>query len=151
MEKCRRVRRQQCMSKWWKYSWLWKSSKTRQQLCRSESFALKTDILMNGSLVKSHISCKTGFGFPATRRTSFLFVVPSLSNSSSRSDSSTSRTLSRQGSHCSTSSSSSCSSPPVSENSDSRTRGSNWEWHLSSNCVNYGWWEIGATWYWPSQ
>ena len=42
-------------------------------------------------------------------------MVPGLSNSSSRSDSSTSRTLSRQGSHCSTSSSSSSSSPPESE------------------------------------
>ena len=47
-------------------------------------------------------------------------VVPGLStNSSSRSDSSTSRTLSRQGSHCSTSSSSSSSSPTV---SDTKTR-----------------------------
>ena len=42
-------------------------------------------------------------------------VVPGLSNSSSGSDSSTSRTLSRQVSHCSTSSSSSSSSPRVSE------------------------------------
>ena len=42
-------------------------------------------------------------------------VVPGLSNSSSGSDSSTSRTLSREGSHCSTSSSSSSSSPTVSE------------------------------------
>ena len=42
-------------------------------------------------------------------------VVPGLSNSSSGSDSSTSRTLSRQGSHYSTSSSSSSSSPTVSE------------------------------------
>ena len=42
-------------------------------------------------------------------------VVPGLSNSSSGSDSSTSRTLSRQGSHCSTSSSSSSSSPTESE------------------------------------
>ena len=75
---------------------------------------VKTDILMNGSMVKNHISFKTGFGFPATRRTSFI-VVPGLSNSSSRSDSPTSRTLSRQGSHCSTSSSSSSSSPTVSE------------------------------------
>ena len=40
-------------------------------------------------------------------------VVPGLSNSSSGSDSSTSRTLSRQESHCSTSSSSSSSSPTV--------------------------------------
>ena len=44
-----------------------------------------------------------------------LLVVPGVSNSSSGSDSSTSRTLSRQGRHCSTSSSSSSSSPPVSE------------------------------------
>ena len=50
----------------------WKSSKTRQQYCRSESFAMKTEITMNGSTVKNHISLKTGFGFPATRRTSFL-------------------------------------------------------------------------------
>ena len=33
---------------------------------------MKTDILMNGSMVKSHISLKTGFGYNATRRTSFL-------------------------------------------------------------------------------
>ena len=37
-----------------------------------ESFAMKTDILMNGSMVKNHISLKTGFGHNATRRTSFL-------------------------------------------------------------------------------
>ena len=42
-------------------------------------------------------------------------MVPGLSNSSSGSDSSTSRTLSRQGPHCSTSSSSSSSSPTESE------------------------------------
>ena len=45
---------------------------TRQQFYRSESFAMKTDILMSGSTVKNHISLKTVFGFPATRRTSFL-------------------------------------------------------------------------------
>ena len=45
---------------------------TRQQYCRSESFAMKKDILMNGSMVKNHISFKTGFGYSATRRTSFL-------------------------------------------------------------------------------
>ena len=33
---------------------------------------MKTDILMNESMVKNHISLKTGLGFPATRRTSFL-------------------------------------------------------------------------------
>ena len=75
---------------------------------------MKTDILMNGSTVKNHISFKTGFGYSATRENFVLIVVPGLSNSSSRSDSSTTRTLSRQGSHCSTSSSSSASSPTVS-------------------------------------
>ena len=39
-----------------------KVSKTRQQYCRLESFAMKTDILMNGSMVKNHISLRTGFG-----------------------------------------------------------------------------------------
>ena len=29
---------------------------TRQQYCRLESFAMKTDIPMNGSMVKNHIS-----------------------------------------------------------------------------------------------
>ena len=91
-----------------------KSSKTRQQYCRSESFALKTDILMNGSMVKNHISSKTGFGYSAIRRTSFLFVVLGLSSSSSGS-SSTLKTPSRQESHSSSSSSSSSSSPTVSE------------------------------------
>ena len=33
---------------------------------------MKTDILMNGSMVKNHISFKTGFEYSATRRTSFL-------------------------------------------------------------------------------
>ena len=32
----------------------------------------KPDILLNGSMVKNHISFKTGFGFLATRRASFL-------------------------------------------------------------------------------
>ena len=47
------------------------STKTRQQYCRLESFAMKTDTLMNGSTVKNHISFKRGFGHNATRRTSF--------------------------------------------------------------------------------
>ena len=37
---------------------------------RSVSFAMKTDT--NGSMVKNHISLRTGFGYNATRRTSFL-------------------------------------------------------------------------------
>ena len=72
MEKCRRMNRPQFMSKNWIYSWLWKSSNTRQQYCRSEIFAMKTDILMNGSMVENHISLKMVFGYNATRRTSFL-------------------------------------------------------------------------------
>ena len=52
-------------------------------LYRLESFAMKTDTLMNGSMVKNHISLKTGFEYNAIRRTSFLFVVPGLSRSSS--------------------------------------------------------------------
>ena len=39
---------------------------------RLESFAMKTDILMNGSMVKNQIALKTGFGYNATRKTSFL-------------------------------------------------------------------------------
>ena len=36
------------------------------------SFSMKTDIPTNGSMVENHISLKTGSGFRATRRTSFL-------------------------------------------------------------------------------
>ena len=48
-----------------------KTSRTRQRYCRSESFAMNTDTLMNGSTVKNHISLKTGFGYSVTRRTSY--------------------------------------------------------------------------------
>ena len=80
---------------------------------------MKTDILMNGSMVKNHISLKNGIRIPCNTENFVPIVVPGLSNSSSGSDSSTSTTLSRQGSHCSTSSSSSSSSPTV---SDTKTR-----------------------------
>ena len=73
---------------------------------------------------KPHL-IKNGIRIPCNTENFVPIVVPGLSNSSSGSDSSTSRTLSRQGSHCSTSSSSSSSSPTVSEIQDSRTRGSN--------------------------
>ena len=33
-----------------------------QQYCRSECFAMKTNIPTNGSMVKNHISLKTEFG-----------------------------------------------------------------------------------------
>ena len=76
MVKCKRMKRQRCMSNNWVYSWLWRSSKTCQQYCRSESFAMKKDILMNGSMVKNHISLKTGFEYSPIRRTSFLLWFP---------------------------------------------------------------------------
>ena len=41
---------------------LWK---TRQQDCRLESFAMKTDTPMNGPTVKNHISLETAFGYSA--------------------------------------------------------------------------------------
>ena len=83
-----------------------KVSKTRQQCYRLESFAMKTDTLMNESMVKNHISLKND-------TENFVpIVVPGLSTSaSSGSHHSTSRTLSRQERHCSTYSSSSSSSP----------------------------------------
>ena len=69
---------------------------------------------MNGSMVKNHISVKTGFGYFAMRRTSFPSWFSGLSSSSSGS-SSTSKTPSKQESHSSSSSSSTSSSPTVSE------------------------------------
>ena len=36
--------------------------RTRQQYYRSESFAMKTGVPTNGSMVKNHISLKTEFG-----------------------------------------------------------------------------------------
>ena len=58
---------------------------------------MKTDILMNGSMVKIHISLKTGFGYNVIVRNFVPIVVPGLSaSSSSGSDPSSSRTLSRQ-------------------------------------------------------
>ena len=63
---------------------------------------------------KPHL-IKNGIRIPCNTKNFVPIVVPGLSNSSSGSDSSTSRTLSRQESHCSTSSSSSSSSPTVRE------------------------------------
>ena len=53
------------------FSTMRKSSRTRQQYCRSESFSMKTDTHMNGSTVKNHISLKTGFGYSAIRKISY--------------------------------------------------------------------------------
>ena len=67
---------------------------------------------------KPHL-IKHGIRIPCNTENFVPIVVPGLSNSSSGSDSSTSRTLSRQGSHRSTSSSSSSSSSTV---NDTKTR-----------------------------
>ena len=83
-------------------------------LVARKTFAMKTGIPTNGSLVKNHISLKTGFGYLATRRTSFLLLfqacqVRLLDLHQLQ------RHPSRQESHSSSSSSSSSSSPTVSE------------------------------------
>ena len=75
---------------------------------------MKTGIPTNGSMVKNHISSKTGFGYLCNVENFVPIVVPGLSSSSSGS-SSTSKTPSRQESHSSSSSSASSSSPTVSE------------------------------------
>ena len=75
---------------------------------------MKTGVPTNGSMVKNHISSKTGFGSFPIRRTFVPIVVPGLSSSSSGS-SSTLRTSMKQESHSSSSSSSSPSSPTVGE------------------------------------
>ena len=123
MEKCRRKKRPQCTSKNWIYFCLWKSSRIRQQSYRSESFAMKTDILTSGSTVKNHISFKTGLRIPCNTENFVLIVVPGLSaSSSSSSRSSTSMTPSRQERNHPTSSSSSSTSLTTTVLSDSETR-----------------------------
>ena len=85
---------------------------------------------------KPHL-IKNGIRIPCNTENFVPIVVPGLSNSSSGSDSSTSRTLSRQGSHYSTFSPSSSSSPTVSE-IQAREREDRIESDISPNCVNYG-------------
>ena len=75
------------------------------------------------SMVKNHISLKNGIQIQCNTEIFYLIVVPGLpASSSSGSDQSTSWTLSRQESHCSTSSSSSSTSPTTTVLSDSETR-----------------------------
>ena len=81
---------------------------------------MKTDVLMNGSMVKNHISLKNWIRIQCNTENFVPIVVPGLSSSSSSGcDQSASRTLSRQESHFSKYSSSSSSSPTV---SDTKTR-----------------------------
>ena len=84
------------------------------KLCDEHGYSFEW---INGQ--KPHL-IKNGIRIQCNTENFVPIVVPGLSaNSSSGSDSPTSRTLSRQGSHCSTSSSSSSSSPTV---SDTKTR-----------------------------
>ena len=80
MEKCKHMKRQLCMSKNWIYSYPWRSSKTRQQFYRSESFAMKTDTLMNGSTVQNHFSLKNGIRVQCNKGNFVPFCGPRLLN-----------------------------------------------------------------------
>ena len=94
---------------------------TPEQYCRSESFAMKTDIPMNGSMVKKPHLIKNGIRLQCDTENFVPIVVPGLSTGSSSSSPSTSKTPSRQERPCSTFSSSSSSSPTTSS-SDNETR-----------------------------
>ena len=83
------------------------------KLCDENGYSYEC---INGQ--KPHL-IKNGIRIQCNTENLVPIVVPGLSNSSSGSDSSTSRTPSRQERHCSTSSSSSSSSPTV---SDTKTR-----------------------------
>ena len=80
------------------------------KLCHENGYSYEWINEQKPHLIKNgiRIQCNTENFVP--------IVFPDLSNSFSGFDSSTSRTLSRQESHCSTSSSSSSSSPTVSDN-----------------------------------
>ena len=82
---------------------------------------MNTETHTSGSTVKNHISLENGFRIQCNTENFVPIVVPGLSSSSSGSCQSTSRTPSRQESHCSTSSSSSSSSPTATS-SDNETR-----------------------------
>ena len=72
MEKCRRMKRQRCMSKNCFFLDFESPRKHASRIVARKALRCKWDILMNGSMVKNHILFKTGFGYLATRRTSFL-------------------------------------------------------------------------------
>ena len=86
-----------------------------RKLCDDNAYSYEW---INGQ--KTHL-IKNGIRIPCNTENFFPIVVPGLSNSSSGSDSSTSRTLSRQESHYSTSSSSSSLSPMITSR-DNETR-----------------------------
>ena len=95
-------------------SWLWKSSKTRHQSYRLESFAMNTDILTNGSTVKNHL-IKNGIRIQCNTENFVPIVV------SSSFPSSTSMAPWKQEIAHPTSSSSSSTSPTTTVSSDGKT------------------------------
>ena len=95
-------------------SWQWKSSRTRQQSYRLESFAMNTDTLTSGSTVKKPHLIKNSIRIQCDTENFVPIVVPGVSTSSSSSVSlSTSMTPSRQEIDHPKSSSSSSTSPPT--------------------------------------
>ena len=132
MEKCRRMKRQRCMSKNWIFL-DWKSSITHQLYCRSESFAMKTGIptMDQWSKTTSHWD---GIRIICNTENFYSIVVPGLSSSSSGSWS-TSKKPSRQESHSSSSSSTSSPSPTESE-IQTRERKGQTESDISPVCVS---------------
>ena len=80
---------------------------------------MNTDNLMSGSMVKTHISSKTGFRYNATRRTSFLLWFQACQRVRLQDLIHRLQGHFQDESHCSTSSSSASSSPSV---SDTKTR-----------------------------
>ena len=98
------------MSKNWKNLDFESPRKHASSIVAWESFAMKTGIPTNGSMVKNHNPIKDGIRIICNTENFVPTVVPGLSSSSSAS-SSTSRTPMKQESRSSLSSSSSPSSP----------------------------------------
>ena len=75
-EKCKQMKKQQCSSTIWIYSWQHRSSKIRQQFHRWGNSAKTTDISVSGPVVqKPHLikkKKKNGGKYDATRRITYL-------------------------------------------------------------------------------
>ena len=91
-EKCKRMRKQQCMSKNCTYSWQWSSSKIHQQFSHLESSARTTNVLLSGPVVSYHISLKIGRRIQCNTKNFVSIVALGLSTSSPSSPTSTSWT-----------------------------------------------------------
>ena len=81
------MKRQQVTSKNLVHSFHWKSSKIRQQCCRSESFARITEIHMSVPTLKNHLSLTTVLGKCNTENNVPIVVSGLLTTSSSSSSS----------------------------------------------------------------